>query len=106
MSKFFLDVYEVVRQIPSGYVMNYGTVARLTGCPRNSRQVGYALHANPDPSTIPCHRVVMKDGGLSKGFAFGGEGEHRSRLEMEGVTFKGEKVDMEKHLITVEHFEY
>ena len=34
----------------------------LLGDPRLSRVVGYALHANPEPGVIPCHRVVKRDG--------------------------------------------
>ncbi len=101
MSNFFDKVYVVVQQIPKGMVMNYGTVAMIAGSPRCARQVGYALHVNPDPDTIPCHRVVMKDGGLSAAFAFGGAAEHRLRLEAEGVTFKGDNVDMKKHLVCI-----
>ena len=104
MSKFFDEVYLVVKNIPRGYVMNYGMVATLAGSPRMARQVGYALHQNPDPENIPCHRVVMKDGSLTDSFAFGGSREQRARLEAEGVTFKGDKVDMEKHLVMIDHF--
>lgn len=103
MSNFYKLVYLVVQRIPSGYVMNYGTVAMLAGCPRCARQVGYALHVNPDPATIPCHRVVMKNGGLSSAFAFGGADEHRRRLEADGVTFREGKVDMDKHLVIIDH---
>lgn len=45
---FFERVYEVVEQIPRGCVATYGQVAALMGAPRCARQVGYALHANPD----------------------------------------------------------
>jgi len=83
----FNEFYKVVSQIPSGKVMTYGQVAMAAGYPRCARQVGYALHKNPDPMTIPCHRVVFKDGSLSKAFAFGGESTQRRLLEMEGVLF-------------------
>ncbi len=80
-------VYEVVKRIPHGTVATYGQVAALAGAPRNARTVGYALHANPDPGVIPCHRVVFRDGSLAPGFAFGGPHEQRALLEDEGVTF-------------------
>jgi methylated-DNA-protein-cysteine methyltransferase-like protein len=54
-------------------VASYGQVARMVGRPRNARFVGYALHVNPEPGIIPCHRVVFRDGSLAPGFAFGGE---------------------------------
>ena len=44
----------------------------LLGDPRLSRVMGYALHANPGPGVIPCHRVVKRDGEVSSAFAFGG----------------------------------
>lgn len=80
-------VYEVVKRIPRGCVATYGQVAALAGAPRNARFVGFALHANPEPGVIPCHRVVFRDGSLAPGFAFGGSDEQRRLLEDEGVCF-------------------
>lgn len=80
-------VYEVVRRIPKGKVATYGQVAALAGAPRNARFVGYALHSNPEPGVIPCHRVVFRDGSLAPGFAFGGPERQRLLLEEEGVAF-------------------
>lgn len=80
-------VYEVVRRIPKGKVATYGQVAALVGAPRNARFVGYALHSNPEPGVIPCHRVVFRDGSLAPGFAFGGPERQRLLLEEEGVAF-------------------
>lgn len=97
MGAFNETVYEVVRQIPLGRVASYGQVARLAGRPRNARFVGYALHANPEPGIIPCHRVVFKDGSLAPGFAFGGEDEQRRMLAEEGIEFMDDgRVDMER----------
>lgn len=97
MGAFNETVYGVVRQIPLGRVASYGQVARLAGRPRNARFVGYALHANPEPGIIPCHRVVFKDGSLAPGFAFGGEDEQRRMLAEEGIEFMDDgRVDMER----------
>lgn len=90
MGAFNERVYEVVRQVPRGRVASYGQVARLMGAPRSARYVGFALHANPEPGVIPCHRVVFKDGSLAPGFAFGGPDEQRRLLEEEGVGFDEE----------------
>lgn len=87
---FFETVYKIVSEIPTGKVISYGGVARLAGNPRMARQVGWALHVNPYQGVVPCHRVVMKDGSLSKGFAFGGEEVQRALLEKEGVGFDGQ----------------
>lgn len=94
MEGFFGAVYEVVKNIPKGKVLSYGDVARLIGSPRASRRVGWALHVNPQPGVIPCHRVLFKDGRLSPAFAFGGMNAQQILLESEGVTVKDGKVDM------------
>ena len=67
----FEMIYEVVRLIPEGSVASYGQVAAAVGSPKLARVVGYALHVNPQPGVIPCHRVVKKDGEISPAFAFG-----------------------------------
>lgn len=93
----FQKIYEQVKKIPKGKVASYGQIALMAGNPRWSRVVGYALHSNPEPGIIPCHRVVTKDGKLSKSFAFGGENMQRVLLESEGVIFlSDDTVDLEK----------
>ncbi len=64
-----------------------------------SQVVGFALHVNPEPGVIPCHRVVNRFGGLADAFAFGGINRQRQLLEQEGVTFTAEgNVDLAKHM--------
>jgi O-6-methylguanine DNA methyltransferase len=72
-------IYDIVRSIPRGKVMTYGEIAKRAKT--SARVVGNALHRNPDPKTIPCHRVVNAKGELSKSFAFGGLCEQKKRLE-------------------------
>ena len=93
----FEKIYEQVKKIPKGKVASYGQIALMAGNPRWSQVVGYALHSNPEPSVIPCHRVVNKEGKLAKSFAFGGENVQRDLLISEGVIFLDEDtVDLEK----------
>ena len=80
---FFERVYEVVEQIPEGMVATYGQVALLAGRPRSARYVGYALHSNPRPGEIPCHRVVGASRSLT-GYA-GGIERKIALLKLEGV---------------------
>lgn len=82
---FFELIYKAVRQIPRGRVASYGKIAALAGKPRAARAVGWALHVNPDPENIPCHRVVTKNGEMASGFAFGGPQVQASLLKEEGV---------------------
>ena len=99
MDSFFQRVYQVVKQIPLGKVATYGQIARLIGNPRASRQVGWALHVNPEPIVTPCHRVVNREGRLSGAFAFGGKNVQHDLLAKEGVTFvDNDTVDLAKHL--------
>jgi methylated-DNA-protein-cysteine methyltransferase-like protein len=89
-SGFFQKVYEVVSKIPRGKVMSYGQIARLLGCPKSARIVGWALHSNSDTQKVPCHRVVNSQGKISSGYAFGGPGVQRQLLENEGIVFDEE----------------
>lgn len=82
---FFEKVYAAVRNIPFGMVATYGQIAVLCGNPHASRAVGYALHVNPLPGIIPCHRVVNSEGRLAPGFAFGGPHVQGEMLKKEGV---------------------
>lgn len=92
MGKIFDRIYEEVKKIPKGEVATYGEIARRIETPRRGvsitpRVVGFALHQNPDPKNIPCHRVVFKDGSLSPGYVFGGIGKQKEKLVSEGVSF-------------------
>ena len=93
----FERIYDVVKQIPKGSVATYGQVAALAGNKRWSRVVGYALHVNPDPEHIPCHRVVNRYGEVSKAFAFGGENRQITLLEEEGIVMDGNRVDLSRY---------
>ena len=39
-------------------------MATEAGSPRAARAAGNALHNNPIPLVVPCHRVLHSDGGL------------------------------------------
>ena len=90
-------IYEAVKRIPKGKVATYGQVAKLAGNERMSRAVGNALHKNPEPGVIPCHRVVDSKGRLAGEFAFGGAGAQAKLLEAEGVTVVNGVVDLKKY---------
>ena len=90
-------IYEAVRKIPYGHVATYAQVAQLAGDRKMARAVGNALHKNPDPSTIPCFRVVNSKGELSGEFAFGGAGAQAKLLESEGIEVIDGRVDLKKY---------
>lgn len=87
-------IYEAVKKIPKGKVATYGQVAELAGDKRMARAVGNALHNNPEPGVIPCHRVVNAKGMLAGEFAFGGTGAQAKLLIAEGVSVNDGRVDL------------
>ena len=87
-------IYDAVLRIPRGKVATYGQVAALAGNGGAARVVGNALHVNPAPGVIPCHRVVNAKGRLAPGFAFGGSDAQKKLLESEGVEVIDDHVDL------------
>jgi methylated-DNA-[protein]-cysteine S-methyltransferase len=57
-------VLRATAKIPYGRMSTYGTMARQAGSPRAARAAGNALHNNPIPLVVPCHRVIGSDGRL------------------------------------------
>lgn len=99
MGEFSSGVYQLVKQIPKGKVATYGQIAAQLGRPKAARAVGNALHVNPYKS-VPCHRVVNREGRVAKNFGDGGWRVQKRKLLQEGVRFKNRMcVDLEKHRI-------
>lgn len=98
MMRFSDKVYEAVQCIPRGRVATYGLIAERCGSPGASRAVGNALHKNPRPGVIPCHRIVSATGRLAPNFAFGGPDGQRKLLEAEGVRVQDGFVDLKRYL--------
>jgi len=81
-------MYEVVTMIPSGCVATYGQIAALAGFPGCARQVGYALSALPEGSSVPWQRVVNAQGRVSlRSGKDGYDLYQRLKLEEECVEF-------------------
>jgi methylated-DNA-[protein]-cysteine S-methyltransferase len=80
------EVYNILLKIPAGKVSTYGDIANALGYPTAARLVGQILHDNPNPVTVPCHRVVQSDGRLG-GYAYGSR-RKRELLEKEGIRFR------------------
>lgn len=51
-------------KVPAGRYTTYTQVAARAGRPAAARAAGNALHANPVPIIVPCHRVLRGDGSL------------------------------------------
>lgn len=69
-SDFDRKVWSVLRAVPAGRTVTYGELARRSGYGGSARAVGGAMHRNPIPIVIPCHRVVGAGGSIT-GFGLG-----------------------------------
>ncbi|HMK23947.1 MAG TPA: MGMT family protein [Terriglobales bacterium] len=85
-------ILATIRKVPRGYVSTYGAIAKAAGYPGAARQVVRALHGGVD---LPWQRIVGAGGEirLQGDSAF----DQRLRLEMEGVTFRGRRVNLQLH---------
>lgn len=81
------DVYTLLTEIPPGKVSTYGDIAKALGHPKASRVIGRIIANNPNPISVPCHRVVKSNGEIG-GFTYG-EQKKREILEEEGIIFQG-----------------
>ena len=84
---------KAIRSIPKGKVATYGQVAAAAGYPLYHRHVAQLLHRTHDG--LPWQRVVGAGGAIKLKYEAGME--QRTRLEMEGVRFRGKRVDMIEH---------
>src|SRR5664280_2938061 len=84
---------QAVRRIPRGKVATYGQVAAAAGYPLYHRHVAQLLQKSG--GTLPWQRVVGAGGAIKLKREAGLE--QRTRLEMEGVRFRGKRVDMVEH---------
>lgn len=85
---------KAIRQIPRGKVATYAQVAAAAGYPLYHRQVARLLRSAPTGS-LPWQRVVGAGGQIK--LKFEAALEQRTRLEMEGVHFRGKRIDMAAH---------
>ncbi|WP_174240871.1 MGMT family protein [Granulicella sp. S190] len=82
----------IIRSIPKGKVSTYGKVAAAAGYPLYHRAVAKLLRT-ASLTGLPWQRIVGAGGEIKlKGEA---AAEQRFRLGMEGVKFRGKRVNME-----------
>jgi methylated-DNA-protein-cysteine methyltransferase-like protein len=84
---------KAIRQIPRGKVATYAQVAAAAGYPLYHRHVAQLLRR--EGNKLPWQRVVGAGGEIKLKYEAGLE--QRTRLEMEGVHFRGKRVDMAEH---------
>jgi methylated-DNA-protein-cysteine methyltransferase-like protein len=83
-----------ILSIPAGKVATYGQVAAAAGYPLYHRAVARLLRT-ASAGSLPWQRVIGSGGEIKLRFEAGAE--QRLRLEMEGVRFRGRRVDLALH---------
>jgi methylated-DNA-protein-cysteine methyltransferase related protein len=89
-------VYKLVKQIPRGRVITYGSLARALRLRGGARAAGRALAATPKGKGIPWHRVVGHGGKLLIREPYASL--QRKLLESENVTLLEARVKMAQHV--------
>ncbi len=93
-SSFNQQCYALLKLIPEGSVVTYGDIAHALGS-KAYQAVGNAMAKNPNPITVPCHRVVKSSGEIGN-YALG-VAKKIQLLNTEGIkTADGKIVDFNK----------
>jgi O-6-methylguanine DNA methyltransferase len=82
---FHKKVLDKLQEIPRGAVVSYQALGAAAGAPKSARAVGNAMHNNPVPIYVPCHRVITSDGRIG-GYG-GGVPRKLQLLRSEGFMF-------------------
>jgi methylated-DNA-protein-cysteine methyltransferase-like protein len=92
----------IIRSIPKGKVSTYGKVAAAAGYPLYHRAVAKLLR-NAPLQELPWQRIVGAGGDIKlRGEA---AAEQRLRLGIEGVKFRGKRVNMQLYEHTLRSWE-
>jgi methylated-DNA-[protein]-cysteine S-methyltransferase len=62
---FQQEIWAALNQIPYGQTCSYSDIAQIIQRPAAVRAVGTAIGANPILITVPCHRVIGKNGTIT-----------------------------------------
>jgi methylated-DNA-[protein]-cysteine S-methyltransferase len=89
-SDFQRSVWDALRRIGHGEVVDYGGLGMRIGRRGAARAVGRANATNPIPIVIPCHRVIGADGTLT-GYA-GGLDAKLALLRLEGCDVRNGRI--------------
>jgi O-6-methylguanine DNA methyltransferase len=89
----YKEFYDLLAQIPEGYISTYGDLALQLGDIIASRAVGEMLSENDDPDNLPCYRVIMSDGKLGGYTNPNGVEEKVRRLRKDGIRISNGRVE-------------
>jgi methylated-DNA-[protein]-cysteine S-methyltransferase len=89
-SEFQRRVWDALRRLGHGEVVDYGGLGARIGRAGAARAVGRANATNPIPIVIPCHRVIGANGTLT-GYA-GGLDAKLALLRLEGCDVRNGRI--------------
>jgi methylated-DNA-protein-cysteine methyltransferase-like protein len=89
-------VYQLVKQIPRGWVITYGALAKALRLRGGARTAGRAMAATPSGKGIPWHRVVGDRGNLLIREPYASL--QRKLLQSEGIQLLEFRVKLKEHL--------
>lgn len=81
--------YKLLSQIPHGKVTTYKVIADFLGV-KSYRYIGKIIGQNTNLIIVPCHRVVLSNGGLG-GFSLGMVVKRELLME-ENIPIKNDKI--------------
>lgn len=94
---FTESVCSLLKNVPAGRVVTYGSLAAAAGSPRGARQVVRILHTQSRKRNLPWHRVVASGGRIAITDPHGAELQ-KERLRSEGVDIGvGGRLDMNRY---------
>jgi methylated-DNA-[protein]-cysteine S-methyltransferase len=91
---FQKKVLDKLQTIPRGALISYQALGAAVGSARSARAVGNALHNNPVPIYVPCHRVISSDGRIG-GYG-GGAARKLQLLRSEGFALESDAASLPK----------
>ena len=86
-TNFQRSVFNEIKKIQKGQTISYKKLAENIGRPTAYRAVANACGKNPDPKTIPCHRVVKSNGDIGGYSLKGGINKKRDLLKLENKNY-------------------
>jgi methylated-DNA-[protein]-cysteine S-methyltransferase len=105
-STFAKKIYRTLQTVRFGTQISYGDLAKKTGYSAHyARAVGQAMHKNPWPLFVPCHRVISGNGDFG-GFS-ADESIKEALLTHEGfqvsttLPFKSERMPLDRKISDV-----
>ena len=85
---FQIKVWKEITKIPKGKTTTYKEIAFNIGHPNSARAVANACGSNPNPISVPCHRVIRSDGRIGGYSGPGGINKKIKLLEIENIILK------------------